>query len=59
MALSNLLTKFNHLPTFQVEEHIPSETLTESPQCLLGIKGFFGFIFMPKKKIDSLQNQAY
>lgn len=41
MALSNLLTKLNHLPTFQLKEHIPSGGLTESPQCLLGIKELF------------------
>lgn len=41
MALSNLLTKLNYLPTFQVKEHIPSGGLTASPQCLTGIKGLF------------------
>lgn len=55
MAMSNLLTKLNHLPTFQVKEHIPPEILTESPQCLLGIKGFLDLYSCQTEMIDSLQ----
>lgn len=55
MALSNLLAKLNHLPTFQVEECVPSEILTESPQCLLGIRGFLDLYSCRRKMVDSLQ----